>query len=312
VSNTPPDFIVRGGIVSLTNATITGNAAEQGGGLFTEDSGSSTLTNSIVASNTAGSDCSGSMASLGHNLDSDGTCGLSSPGDLTNTEPLLGQLTNNGGATLTHALLPGSPAIDAGDPNACPATDQRGIARPSGTACDIGAFESTLSPQAGTITVVKDAVPDDPALFAFAVTTACPPFPCSGFTFNLDDGPDATYPTSLTFGAEPGVVSIQESSVPSGWTTSDITCSDGSPVDLPSRTAAIDLSPTEKVTCKFTSTPAAIPAPVPVPVPGATPAELPAGGGRRSALGPSMPLALVGLVLLSAASMAGALRLRRR
>jgi hypothetical protein len=63
------------------------------------------------------------------------------------TDRRLGPLHDNGGPTFTHALLFGSPAIDAGDNSACPATDQRGFVRPmdgddDGTAtCDIGAFE---------------------------------------------------------------------------------------------------------------------------------------------------------------------------
>lgn len=84
------------------------------------------------------------MTSLGHNLDSGSTCGFASPGDLSNTDPKLGPLQNNGGFTATHALLPGSPAIDAGSPDCPPlAIDQRGVARPQGPACDIGAYEAT-------------------------------------------------------------------------------------------------------------------------------------------------------------------------
>jgi hypothetical protein len=61
---------------------------------------------------------------------------------------LLGPLADNGGPTQTHALLPSSPAIDAGDNNGCPPTDQRGVARPSGLACDIGAYEVEGEPAA--------------------------------------------------------------------------------------------------------------------------------------------------------------------
>jgi CSLREA domain-containing protein len=56
-------------------------------------------------------------------------------------DPLLGALTNNGGATATHALLAGSPALDTGTSEGCPATDQRGVVRPQGPACDMGSFE---------------------------------------------------------------------------------------------------------------------------------------------------------------------------
>jgi len=56
-------------------------------------------------------------------------------------DPLIGALADNGGPTETRALLAGSPAIDAGDAEGCPKADQRGVARPQGAACDIGAFE---------------------------------------------------------------------------------------------------------------------------------------------------------------------------
>ena len=56
-------------------------------------------------------------------------------------DPFLGPLADNGGFTQTHALGAGSSAIDAGDPSFCPATDQRGVVRPIGSGCDIGAYE---------------------------------------------------------------------------------------------------------------------------------------------------------------------------
>ena len=62
-------------------------------------------------------------------------------GDLFNMNPLLGPLRDNGGPTPTQALLPGSPAIDHGDDAGCPTADQRGVPRPRGAACDIGAYE---------------------------------------------------------------------------------------------------------------------------------------------------------------------------
>jgi hypothetical protein len=81
------------------------------------------------------------LGSNGHNLATDGTCNLVAAGDQANTDPVLGPLADNGGPTRTHALLPGSPAIDAADPGQCPVADQRGIARPQGPSCDVGAFE---------------------------------------------------------------------------------------------------------------------------------------------------------------------------
>jgi hypothetical protein len=66
----------------------------------------------------------------------------------TFADPKLGPLADNGGPTVTMALLPGSPAIDAGNTSLAPATDQRGFSRPAGRAADIGAFEygSVMSP----------------------------------------------------------------------------------------------------------------------------------------------------------------------
>jgi hypothetical protein len=77
-----------------------------------------------------------------HNLESGSTCGLSAPTSLSNTNPLLGAPGVHGGFVPTVPLLPGSPAIDAGDDAACPPIDARGIARPVGAHCDSGAYEA--------------------------------------------------------------------------------------------------------------------------------------------------------------------------
>lgn len=86
---------------------------------------------------------SGSVVSMGHNMQDDTGigCNLVGAGDQVVTDTLIGPLGNYGGATQTHALLSGSPAIDAGDDASAPSIDQRGIARPSGAASDIGAYE---------------------------------------------------------------------------------------------------------------------------------------------------------------------------
>ncbi|MFI6007543.1 choice-of-anchor Q domain-containing protein [Streptomyces sp. NPDC051243] len=157
---------IRGtGAVRILNSTITGNSSSDGGGginiapayldslpapipdIVDLPLGRMILRNSLVAGNTAGgaaADCAKAFAtitSLGHNIDADGSCHLTAAGDLPGRVPLVGPLTDNGGHTDTVALLPGSPALDAAAD--CPATDQRGIARPQGTACDIGAYERT-------------------------------------------------------------------------------------------------------------------------------------------------------------------------
>src|SRR5207248_2423488 len=92
-------------------------------------------------------DVGGTFRSQGHNLSSDSGSGfLTGPGDIINTNPLLGPLQDNGGLTLTMALLPGSPAINAGDNANVSDFDQRGPGFPRIVAglIDIGAFESKL------------------------------------------------------------------------------------------------------------------------------------------------------------------------
>lgn len=130
--------------LSILNSTI---AYNQRGGIFVGASASLVLKNTIVAYN-AGSgwnNCNGSgtVTSQGANLSDNYTCGtwFTASGDLNGVDPLLGSLQNNGGSTPNHALLPGSPAINAGSNAGCPATDQRGISRPQGGTCDIGSFE---------------------------------------------------------------------------------------------------------------------------------------------------------------------------
>jgi len=102
------------------------------------------LINTIIGSSGSSNNCVGSMTDGGHNLCSDGSASFTAPGSQNNTDPILGPLANNGGPTQTLALLPGSPAIDEGDDQLCPTTDQRGVPRPQQAHCDIGAFEQTF------------------------------------------------------------------------------------------------------------------------------------------------------------------------
>jgi hypothetical protein len=134
--------------VSVLNSTIDGNAVIGAGigGNIEVLAGSLSLENTIVAFGSAASapNCGGTVTSTGHNLESStpSQCGLSSAlGDVIGANPLLAPLQFNGGPTQTQDLLAGSPAIDAGNNNGCAATDQRGIARSLGAACDIGAYE---------------------------------------------------------------------------------------------------------------------------------------------------------------------------
>jgi hypothetical protein len=145
--------------LTLINSTVSSNTANQSGaGIYTDVRfGTANLTNTIVADNgTTTPNCNRALDSLGHNLTDDDSCGFTEPGDLVVADAMLGPLQDNGGPTETHALLAGSAAIGAGSP-ACPppATDQRGVDRPQGAACDIGAFELEI----GTITADIDIRP---------------------------------------------------------------------------------------------------------------------------------------------------------
>ena len=142
------------GDIAITNSTIADNIGPDWApsALFIGQFGGSfvptlTLTNSIITGNhwyaceRFASGTAANVVSGGHNLIQDNSCNPVAS-DLISVDAQLGPLADNGGPTLTHALLPGSPAIDAADDAVCPATDQRGITRPQGAHCDIGAYES--------------------------------------------------------------------------------------------------------------------------------------------------------------------------
>lgn len=139
-----------GGTIGLLNVTATSNTATtQGGNIYAGGLAniSITLKNTLIAAGVP-NNCDAHLASQGNNLESANTCGLNAGGDKINRNPNIGPLQNNGGSTWTHALLVGSPALDAGTNSGCPATDQRGNTRPrdgdhNGSAvCDIGAYEA--------------------------------------------------------------------------------------------------------------------------------------------------------------------------
>jgi CSLREA domain-containing protein len=141
--------------LTLTNSTVSGNIATEGSGGGIR-SRSLTLANTIVADNVV-DNCSDSVESLGYNLTDDTSCALAEPTDLVVADAMLGPLQDNGGPTETHDPLPGSPAIDAGSLDCPPpATDQRGVARPQGAACDIGSVEYVPEPR-GSVMLVAGA-----------------------------------------------------------------------------------------------------------------------------------------------------------
>jgi len=129
------------GTLRLRSVTVAGNGADEEGSAFL-NAASLTLKNTLLARNGPTANCSGNgtIVSEGHNLDDDGSCGLGGPGDLAEVDSLIDiALFDHGGGTETHGFFSGSWAVDGGTD--CPPADQRGVARPRGAACDIGAFE---------------------------------------------------------------------------------------------------------------------------------------------------------------------------
>jgi len=144
------------GEMALNNVTIAGNTAgSDGGGIYCDPSNTVNVKNTLIADNSAttgtGPDCFGNLESYGYNLiedTSDCTIGGDPTGNLVGLDPKLDPLQDNGGPTLTHALLSDSPAIDAGSCTDISgnliSADQRGYPRPAplGGNCDIGAYET--------------------------------------------------------------------------------------------------------------------------------------------------------------------------
>ncbi len=137
--------ILNRGDLELVQSTLAYNQASGAGGGISNE-GYLSLVNTLLAGNIS-DNCNlpQAITSLGHNLDSDATCGLSAVADLSGLDPKIDALANHGGPTNTHGLLLGSPAVDHGKDLHAEGvtTDQRGSVRPQGRASDIGAFETS-------------------------------------------------------------------------------------------------------------------------------------------------------------------------
>ncbi|MFT3892412.1 MAG: choice-of-anchor Q domain-containing protein [Anaerolineales bacterium] len=150
---------------TLVNVTFTNNTAVYGGGMINRSSTDNPILTNVTFSHNSASDASGAIGNAGNMViknsifwgDTGGEIFNISPGTVNitnsivqggytgagnlNVDPLLSSLASNGGFTKTMALGLGSPAIDTGNDIYCPATDQRGVTRPLGSHCDIGAYE---------------------------------------------------------------------------------------------------------------------------------------------------------------------------
>jgi CSLREA domain-containing protein len=232
-------FISGAAEATVENTTITGNTATAGfgAGIYVYGPGSITLDNVTLASNTAGTaganlyltngggavlantiladtpnNCGGTTAvvSHGYNLDTGTTCALAGAGDMSATPSGLAPLTASGGLIPTMPLYTNSAALDGGNPatpggggSACLAEDQRGVARPQFSRCDIGAFETTGPETIGT-TGFFDAAdgdiyswPAQPGVTQYeARRSSSPTFPspCAGITTTGLSWRDAVHP----------------------------------------------------------------------------------------------------------------------
>jgi hypothetical protein len=218
------------GAVTIRNSTITGNSAAGAGGGINQIAGTLTLSSTIVAGNTAGSVAAADLGAPfpvgvgGDNnligvMDPANNITLTGAGNLTGTKatPLdakLGPLANNGGLTLTHALLAGSPAIDKGNNLSGLAFDQRGAAAPRvrGTAADIGAFEApsnlvVLNANDSGAGSLRQAILDSNSFLGTDTITFDPAFFATPRTITLTNG-ELAITDSVTITGPAGGVTV--------------------------------------------------------------------------------------------------------
>jgi len=156
----------------IHNTTFSGNSATVSGGAIDATLGAVYIHNSIIANSISGGNCAGNVINSAPNLDSGSTCGFG----ISNTDPKLAPLADNGGPTPTFALLSDSPAINAGSNLNCESAnvgnlDQRGAVRPQGTQCDLGSYEAFIVTNAddsgaGSLRQnLADVIPNGPIIF---------------------------------------------------------------------------------------------------------------------------------------------------
>ena len=139
------------GPTTITQSTLSGNTSPYGADILNYTGFTLSISMSIVAGGLVGGNCGGQapITDLGYNIDTGASCGFSAAShSLSNTQPRLDALASNGGPTQTMALPAGSPAIGAipaATAGCTGSTDQRGITRPQGAGCDIGAYENVVT-----------------------------------------------------------------------------------------------------------------------------------------------------------------------
>ena len=214
------------GTLRLDNVTITGNhgygvmndrsgntainfstIADNPGAYELWDNGSPesfVISNSIVSGHVSDGNCFQAIKSNGFNIDSSSptgghTCAFTHPSDLNGVDPLLQPAGTFGGTLPIRPLAVGSPALDSADPARCSGTDQRGVTRPQGPACDRGAYEKEWSPpnQTPTFTPMPTISAKSVASDTPAPTAAVTSVPSTGLTINKNSncrkGPAVNY-----------------------------------------------------------------------------------------------------------------------
>jgi hypothetical protein len=250
-----------GGTATVSNSTLSGNTTARGGGIY--NIGTLNLAHSLISGNsaTSGSEIYNYISEygngtvnaanfnlIGYGSDARSTNFTPSGSDIVPSQALAAildtTLADNGGDTLTHALVTGSPALDAAGDSGL-ATDQRGITRPQGAADDIGAFELEVVP--ATITIVLDARPNLPTNLGFGGSFG--PFLLDDPAVNDSDA----YTNTRTFTVPPGLYTVRRNN-PASWFTTAIACTPdaNAAINLAQRSAAITVAGGANVTCTYT------------------------------------------------------------
>lgn len=218
-------LMVAGGSLTLTNVTLADNRAGFMGGAIWGASGI-TVTNTLFAGSAAGNPwgqnihCGGTYVSGGGSFQTpNGPADRACAKGIAIDDPLLGPLADNGGPTPTHTLLPGSPAVDAGKTSACPPLDQRGRARPfDGDSDGKGLCDSGAVEYTGFDHPSADnAAPYRAAQFAdHARLTWNPVTWAASYEIQVDDQADFSSPVYHQAGLSAGVLEMQTPPLPDG------------------------------------------------------------------------------------------------